>query len=67
MIISKKRFKEEIAKAREEEARRFIERERNEQREREICELHRRVFEIEQRVCALEGKPQVPTTEVADR
>lgn len=67
MIISKKRFIDELAKEREEEARRFIERERNEQREREIFELRQRVFEIERRVDALEGKPQVLTTEVTAR
>lgn len=67
MIISKKRFNEELAKAREEEARRFVEREQNEQRQREINDLCRRVFEIERRLDALEGKPQVPITEVTAR
>lgn len=63
MIISKRRFMEELAKAREEEARRFVEREQNEQRQREIYELRWQIGAIEGRLARLEGKPQMPVTE----
>lgn len=64
MIISKKRFMDELAKVRYEEEQRYIEREQNEQTRREFDELRARIFEVERRVYDLEGKPQMPTTEV---
>lgn len=64
MIISKKRFMDELAKAKYEVERRYIEQEKHEQTRREFDELRARIFEVERRVCALEGKPQMPTTEV---
>lgn len=67
MIISKKRFMDELAKVRYEEEQRYIEQEKHEQTRREFDELRARIFEVERRVCALEGKPQGSTTEVTSR